>query len=96
MFKVELTNVRSHIIAHGMALGSAIEESIYGICTNIETSDEIDSPSDPALVEKVIGNARQACMIGNTVNVGMPIEDSFILNGAEFDTKAYPKSASQA
>lgn len=96
MFKVELTNVRSHIIAHEMAEGSAIEESIRGICTSIETSYEIESPSDPVLVAKVIRNARKACMIGNTVSEGVPIEDSFTLNGADFDAEAYPKAAASA
>ncbi|MQG77046.1 MAG: hypothetical protein FI703_06940 [SAR202 cluster bacterium] len=96
MFKVELTKVRSHIIAHEMAEGSAIEESIYGKCTGIETTYEIESPSDPALVAKVIRNARKACMIGNTVSVGVPIEDSFTLNGASFDTELYPKTEAPA
>ena len=96
MFKVELTKVRSHIIAHEMAEGSAIEESIYGICTSIQTTYEIESPSDPALVAKVIRNARKACMIGNTVSEGVPIEDSFTLNGASFDAEASPKTEAPA
>ena len=96
MFEVELTKVSSHIIAHEMAEGSAIEESIYGICTSIETTYEIESPSDPALVAKVIRNARKACMIGNTVSEGVRIEDSFTLNGAEFDSGAYPKTETPA
>ena len=96
MFKVEITKVRSHIIAYEEAEGSALEETIYGVCTRIETTYEIDSPSDPADVAKVIRNARKACMIGNTVITGVPIDDSFTLNGADFDAEAYPKVKSQA
>ena len=63
-----------------------------GVCTRIETTYEIDSPSDPAMVAKVIRNARNACIIGNTVITSVPIEDAFTLNGADFDATAYPKT----
>ncbi len=76
--------------------GSAIQETIWGSCTRIETTYEIDSPSDPADVAKVIRNARNACIIGNTVSTGVPIEDAFTLNGADFDVDAYQKTESSA
>ena len=96
MFKVEITKVRSHIVAHEEVEGSAIEESIRGVCTRIETTYEIESPSDPATVAKVIRNARNACIIGNTVSTGVPIEDAYTLNGADFDAEAYPKTEAPA
>jgi len=71
MLKVEITKVRSHIVAHEEVVGSAIEETIYGVCTRIETTYEIESPDDPAKVAAVIRNARNACIIGNTVSTGV-------------------------
>jgi hypothetical protein len=35
-------------------------------------------------------------MIGNTVSEGVPIEDSFTLNGASFDAEASPKTEAPA
>jgi hypothetical protein len=96
MFKVEITKVKSHIMAYEEVEGSAIQETIWGVCTRIETTYEIDSPSDPADVAKVIRNARDACIIGNTVITGVPIEDAFTLNGADFDVDAYQKTESSA
>ena len=93
MIGLELTKVRARIVAHEAVEGTALQETIHGVCTRLETSYAIESDGDPAKLAFVVRNARNACIVGNTVSEGGPIEDAFTLNGAPFDANAYPSMA---
>ena len=93
MTGVELKKVRARIIAHEEVNGSVLQETIRGVCTSIETSYEIESDADPAKIALIVRNARNACIVGNTVSEGVPIGDEFTLNGQSFDADAYASTA---
>ena len=63
--------VRARIVAHEAVEGSLLAETVKGGCTQIETSFDIESDADPALVAMVLRNAHNICIVGNTVRSGV-------------------------
>ena len=91
MLKVDIGKVRARIVAHEAVEGSLLAETVKGGCTQIETSFDIESDADPALVAMVLRNAHNICIVGNTVRSGVEQLNTFTLNGAPMDPEAYPR-----
>ena len=85
MLNVELKSLRAHIVAHEEVSGALLADNIRGGCTLIETAYELESDAEPAVIAKLLRNAHNVCIVGNTIRNGVEQRNEFRLNGQVFE-----------
>ena len=81
MLKVTVTGMRMRVRARYRVMGSVLDDSVLGAMLGAETTLEIDSPSDPALVARVVRNAERGCFVMQALLNPVPVTAETLLNG---------------
>jgi hypothetical protein len=81
MLKVHVTAMRMRVRARYRVTGSVLDDSVMGAMLGAETTLEIDSPSDPAQVARVVRNAERGCFVMQALLNPVPITTATVLNG---------------
>jgi len=81
MLKVTVTAMRMRVQARYRVTGSVLDESVMAAMVGAETTLEIDSPDDPALVAKVVRNAERGCFVMQALLKPVPVSTRTALNG---------------
>ena len=84
MMKVKVESVRAHVAVHFDIRGSVLAGTIEAGAPKVETSYDIESPDDPAMVAAMLRNARNGCWVRAAVSNPVPFEDTISLNGESF------------
>ena len=82
MLKVTVEKMKMHVVARFRVTGSVLQDTIEGEMLGAETTLEIESPDDPALVARVIRNAERGCFVMQALLRPVPITTTTVLNGA--------------
>ncbi len=96
MMKVNITKARVHVAGHFRAEGSVLGQTVQGMCDGFETRLEVESDEPPERLAGVILNAENGCYIMQTIRNPVPVQTEVIVNGAAFDTGAYPAPTRRA
>jgi hypothetical protein len=80
MLKVHVTAMRMRVRARYRVTGSVLDDSVMGAMLGAETTLEIDSPSDPAQVARVVRNAERGCFVMQALLNPVPITAATVLN----------------
>jgi hypothetical protein len=81
MLKVSVTGMRMRVHARYRVTGSVLDDSVTASMLGAETTLEIDSPADPALVARVVKNAERGCFVMQALLNPVPITGQTVLNG---------------
>ena len=81
MLKVTVTGMRMRVRARYRVTGSVLKDSVMGTMLGAETTLEIDSPSDPAQVARVVRNAERGCFVMQALLNPVPVTTETVLNG---------------
>jgi organic hydroperoxide reductase OsmC/OhrA len=81
MLKVTVTGMRMRVRARYRVTGSVLNDSVMGAMLGAETTLEIDSPSDPTQVTRVVRNAERGCFVMQALLNPVPITTETVLNG---------------
>ena len=81
MLKVTVTTMRMQVRARYSATGSVLNDTVKGAMLDAETTLEIDSPADPALVARVVRNAERGCFVMQALLNPVPVTGQTVLNG---------------
>ena len=93
MMRVKIAKVRAHITIHFDLSGSVLAETVRAGCLKVETSYDIESNEDKALIASVLRNARNGCWVRAAVSNPVPFSDSIVLNGQQFDIDEFPRGS---
>ena len=81
MLKVTVTGMRMRVRARYRVTGSVLNDSVIGVMLGAETTLEIDSPSEPAQVARVVRNAERGCFVMQALLNPVPVTTETVLNG---------------
>ena len=81
MLKVTVTAMRMRVRARYRVTGSVLDESVMASMVGAETTLDIDSPDEPALVAKVVRNAERGCFVMQALLTPVPVSTQTALNG---------------
>jgi hypothetical protein len=81
MLKVTVSAMRMRVRARYRVTGSVLNESVMASMVGAETTLEIDSPDEPALVAKVVRNAERGCFVMQALLKPVPVLAQTALNG---------------
>jgi hypothetical protein len=81
MLKVTVSAMRMRVRARYRVTGSVLNESVMASMVGAETTLEIDSPDEPALVAKVVRNAERGCFVMQALLKPVPVLTQTALNG---------------
>jgi hypothetical protein len=81
MLKVSVTGMRMRVRARYRVSGSVLNDSVMGAMLGAETTLEIDSPADAALVTRVVRNAERGCFVMQALLNPVPVTAETVLNG---------------
>jgi hypothetical protein len=81
MLKVTVSAMRMRVRARYRVTGSVLNESVMASMVGAETTLEIDSPDEPALVAKVVRNAERGCFVMQALLKPVPVLAQTTLNG---------------
>lgn len=81
MLKVTVTAMRMRVRARYRVTGSVLNDSVMGAMLGAETTLEIDSPTDPILVARVVRNAERGCFVMQALQNPVPVTGQTVLNG---------------
>ena len=81
MLKISVTGMRMRVRARFRVTGSVLNDSVMGAMLGAETTLEIDSPADPALVARVVRNAERGCFVMQALLNPVPVTGQPVLNG---------------
>ena len=79
--KVPVTAMRMRVRARYRVTGSVLNDSVMGAMLGAETALEIDSPSDPAQVARVVRNAERGCFVMQALLNPVLVTAETLLNG---------------
>ena len=82
MLRVRVEKMTMHVVARFRVTGSVLQDTIEGEMLGAETTLDIESPDDPALVARVIRNAERGCFVMQALLRPVPITTATVLNGA--------------
>ena len=82
MLKVQVDDVRMHVVARFRVQGSVLQESIQADGVGIETRLEIDSTAPPEQVARLVRTAERGCFIMQSLLKPVPVTCTTLLNGA--------------
>jgi uncharacterized OsmC-like protein len=82
MLKVQVDNVRMHVVAHFRVQGSVLHDSIQAKGVSIETRLEVDSAESPEQVARLVRTAERGCFVMQCLLKSVPIATTTLLNGA--------------
>ena len=85
MLKVEVTKMTMHVTTRFRVRGSVLRDTIDGEMLGAETTLEIDSPSPPDRVARVIRNAERGCFVMQALLKPVAVTSHTRLNGAPMD-----------
>ena len=86
MLKVSVTAMRMGVRARYRVTGSVLNDTVMGAMLGAETTLEIDSPADPALVARVVRNAERGCFVMQALLNPVPVVGQTVLNGRPLAT----------
>jgi len=81
MLKVTVSAMRMRVRARYRVTGSVLNESVMAAMVGAETTLEIDSPDESALVAKVVRNAEHGCFVMQALLQPVPVVSQTVLNG---------------
>ncbi len=81
MLQVTVTGMRMRVRARYRVTGSVLDDSVMGAMLGAETTLEIDSPSNPAQVGRVVRNAERGCFVLQALLNPVPVSAEPLLNG---------------
>jgi organic hydroperoxide reductase OsmC/OhrA len=81
MLKVTINGMRMRVRARYRVTGSVLEDSVQGAMLGADTTLEIDSPSDQALLTRVVRNAERGCFVMQALLNPVPVTTETLLNG---------------
>ena len=83
MLKVSVTGMRMRVHARYRVTGSVLDDSVTASMLGAETTLEIDSPADPALVARVVKNAERGCFVMQALVNPVSVTGQTVLNGQQ-------------
>jgi organic hydroperoxide reductase OsmC/OhrA len=81
MLKVTVTGMRMRVRAWYRVTGAVLDDSVLGAMLGAETTLEIDSPSDPALIARLVRNAERGCFVMQALLNPVSVTAETLLNG---------------
>jgi organic hydroperoxide reductase OsmC/OhrA len=81
MLKVTVTGMRMRVRARYRVTGAVLDDSVLGVMLGAETTLEIDSPSDPALIARLVRNAERGCFVMQALLNPVSVTAETLLNG---------------
>jgi len=91
MMKTKIDKARVFVKAKFKSEGSVLAETVRAAGLGFETRLELDSAAPAELVAAVVRNAENGCYVLQSLLRPVPVERSFVLNGAAFDPEAFPR-----
>jgi organic hydroperoxide reductase OsmC/OhrA len=81
MLKVTVIGMRMRVRARYRVTGAVLDDSVLGVMLGAETTLEIDSPSDPALIARLVRNAERGCFVMQALLNPVSVTAETLLNG---------------
>ena len=85
MLKVQIDKARIAVSGTFTVDGSVLAGTIQATVPEINVRLEVDSPSDPATLARVLRAAENGCYAIQSLRNPTPVHTSVMLNGAAFD-----------
>ena len=83
MLKVTVSPMRMRVRTRYRVTGSVLDDSVTAAMVGAETTLEIDSPSDPAQVARVVKNAERGCFVMQALVNPVSVTGQTVLNGQQ-------------